>query len=134
MTTSPQVTDTLREQDQTIDTAISQRDSATLNALLADDFIYTHSNGRSQSKSEFIDGVVGRQDPPRRELSGIGVEQHADIAITRGDLDIHYFDDRPSLYMRYVRLYRLGGDTWRAISQRTVYAIDRNPDTRPSAH
>jgi hypothetical protein len=29
--------------------------------------------------------------------------------------------------MRYVRIYRLMGDAWRAISHRTVYATDRNP-------
>lgn len=126
-TQAAQSLDALRELDQTIDTAVSERDETVLNSVLADDFIYTHSNGRSQSKAEFVDAIKRREDPPRRLLQNIGVEFHDDVAVTRGDLDIHYHDNRPSLYMRYVRVYRFLGDRWRPISHRTVYAIDRNP-------
>jgi ketosteroid isomerase-like protein len=121
------VVDALRALDQRIDTAVSKRDAATLEAWLADDFIYTHSNGKSQTKAEFIDAIAQRENPPDRIDTGIGVEFHDDIAVTRGDLDIEYHDDRPNLYMRYVRVYRLVGDRWRAISHRTVYATDRKP-------
>ena len=119
--------DALRALDQRIDTAVSRRDAATLESVLADDFIYTHSNGKSQSKAEYIEAIAKRDNPPARIDSGIGVEFHDDIAITRGDLDIEYRDDRPNLYMRYVRVYRLSDDRWRPISHRTVYATDRNP-------
>ena len=121
------VVDLIRERDQAIDTAVSQRDSSTLNALLADEFIYTHSNGRSQPKSEFIEAIAKRADPPERVLSDVQVEIHGDIAVTRGDLDIRYHDHRTDLFMRYVRIYRQFGDEWRAISHRTVYATDRKP-------
>lgn len=118
----------LREQDQAIDTAMSERNAPTLDALLADDFVYTHSNGRSQPKVEFVQAILARTDPPRRELSDVGVEVHGDIAVTRGNLDIRYYDDRPNLYMRYVRVYRQFGTEWRAISHRTVYATDRKAE------
>jgi hypothetical protein len=39
-------TESLEATDQSIDTAISEQDRATPETLLADDFIYTHSNGR----------------------------------------------------------------------------------------
>ena len=120
-------TDKLRSLDVAIDTAVSDRDAAVLDSLLADDYIYTHSNGRSQSKSDYIDGIASRDNPPRRLLSDIQVELHDDIAVTRGNLDIVYSDDRPNLYMRYVRVYRQTGGTWRPISHRTLYATDRNP-------
>jgi ketosteroid isomerase-like protein len=119
--------ETLRELDRRIDTAVSERDAATLESILADDFIYTHSNGLAQPKSEFIASIARRSDPPRRVLSDIQVELHGDIAVTRGDLDIRYHDDRLDLYMRYVRVYRQSGPSWRAISHRTVYARDREP-------
>jgi len=121
------VVDFLRERDQAIDSAMSNRDRAQLEALLADDFIYTHSNGRAQPKPEFIAAILQRSDPPRRLLSDVQVEMHSDIAVTHGDLDIHYHDNRPSLFMRYVRVYRQVRDEWRAISHRTAYATDRNP-------
>jgi len=120
-------TDTLRSLDVAIDTAVSDRDAAVLESLLADDYIYTHSNGRSQSKSDYIDGIAGRDNPPRRLLSDIQVELHDDIAVTRGNLDIVYSDERPNLYMRYVRVYRQIANSWQAISHRTLYATDRNP-------
>ena len=119
--------DALRALDQRIDTAVSKRDAVALASLLADDFVYTHSNGKSQPKSEFIEAIARRENPPDRIDTGIGVEFHDDIAVTRGDLDIEYHDDRENLFMRYVRVYRLSGDRWRAISHRTVYATDRKP-------
>jgi hypothetical protein len=47
------------------------------------------------------------------------------VAVTRGNLDIVYHDDRPKLYMRYVRVWRQTSQQWHAISHRTVYAQDR---------
>src|ERR1051326_2267505 len=90
--------DALRALDQRIDTAVSKRDAVALASLLADDFVYTHSNGKSQPKSEFIEAIARRDNPPDRIDTGIGVEFHDDVAVTRGDLDIEYHDDRPNLY------------------------------------
>ncbi len=117
----------LRELDITVDTAMADQDGAVLERLLADEYIYTHSNGMSQPKAEFIGAILGRQNPPRRLLSDVQVEFHDDVAVTRGNLDIVYSDDRPNLYMRYVRVWRRFGEDWRAISHRTVYATDRKP-------
>jgi ketosteroid isomerase-like protein len=127
MTETQSAVQTLTDLDQAIDTAMSARDAAALDSLLADEFIYTHSNGRSQAKQEFVAAIVQRSDPPRRFLSDVHVELHSDIAVTRGDLDIRYLDNRPDLFMRYVRIYRQFGADWRAISHRTVYATDRTP-------
>jgi hypothetical protein len=125
VTQTDALVDALQARDQAIDTAMSEQDAATLDALLAEEFIYTHSNSRSQPRDEFVAAILRREQPPRRLLSEIAVERHDDIVVTRGNLDIVYHDDRPNLYMRYVRIYRLMGDTWRAISHRTVYATDR---------
>ena len=125
--TKTPVQDALREIDQAIDTAMSNRDAARLGALLADDFVYTHSNGRSQPKHEFIAAIAARADPPRRILTDVHAELHGDIVVTRGNLDIRYADARPDLFMRYVRIYRQSGAEWKAISHRTVYATDRQP-------
>ena len=115
----------LRDLDVAIDTATSDQDEANLERLLADEYIYTHSNGKSQTKAEFIAGVLARTNPPRRVLSDVNVELHGDVAVTRGNLDILYNDERPNLFMRYVRVHRLFVDRWQAISHRTVYATDR---------
>jgi ketosteroid isomerase-like protein len=120
-------TEDLRSLDVAIDTAVSDQDATALDTLLAEDYIYTHSNGRSQTKREYIDGITARDNPPRRLLSDIQVELHDDVAVTRGNLDIVYGDERPNLYMRYVRVYRQTTGHWRPISHRTLYATDRKP-------
>jgi ketosteroid isomerase-like protein len=111
--------------DPRMDTAMAGGDGATLESLLAPDFIYTHSNGNSQAKREFIDAIVRREGRPRRNLSEIAGEVHGDVGVTRGNLDVVYYDERPTLYFRYVRVYRRNTSGWQPISHRTVYAKDR---------
>jgi hypothetical protein len=116
---------TFAELDPAMDTAMSARDRNALESLLAADFIYTHSNGLSQDKQTFIEGVCSRDNPPRRLLGEIAAEVHGDVAVSRGNLDVVYNDGRPPLLFRYVRVYRLTEGKWRPISHRTVYATDR---------
>ena len=111
--------------DPKMDTAMAEQDRATLESLLAGDFLYTHSNGMTQSKHEFIDAIMARQDPPRRDLSECVGELHGDVGVTRGNLDVVYSDGRPRLLFRYVRVYRNVGGQWHPISHRTLYATDR---------
>ena len=110
--------------DPKMDTAMAKQDRATLESLLAGDFIYTHSNGNSQAKPEFIDAIMARENPPRRDLSEIQAELHGDVGISRGNLDVVY-DDGLRLVFRYVRVYRNTGGAWHPISHRTLYAKDR---------
>jgi ketosteroid isomerase-like protein len=117
--------ETLIGLDPKMDTAMAEGDGATLEALLAPDFIYTHSNGTSQAKRDFIDAIVKREGRPRRDLSEIAGEVHGDIGVTRGNLDVVYADGRPTLLFRYVRVYRQNASGWQPISHRTVYAKDR---------
>lgn len=118
----------LRELDAKIDELASKGDLDALGALLAADFRYNHSTGHSQSKSEWLEGLrplVGRRE---RIASSIEIELHGDVAVAMGDLDIVWADGRHN-YDRYVRVYRLMDDQWRAVSQRTVPAHDRVPAT-----
>jgi hypothetical protein len=115
----------LRELDVAIDTAVSGRDAATLDRLLADDFVYTHANGKPEPKRECIAAAVARADPPRRILHDLQVEPHDDIAVTRGTIEFIYTDARPNLYLGFVRVHRLLDSGWRAISHRSFYVVDR---------
>jgi ketosteroid isomerase-like protein len=116
----------LRELDIAIDAAVSGLDAATLDRLLADDFVYTHAGGKPEPKREFIATAVARVDPPRRILHDLQVEPHGDSAVTRGTIEFIYSDARPNLYLGYVRVHRLLGDAWRAISQRSFYVVHRS--------
>jgi ketosteroid isomerase-like protein len=112
--------------DALMDNSISAKDVATLETMLGDDFVYTHSTERSDPRPAFLAWVAGRTPNSRRELSDIQVEFHDDIAVTRANLDIVYLDESRK-YLRYVRVYRRLNDGWKLISSRTVNATDREP-------
>jgi hypothetical protein len=111
-----------------IETAVSGRDAATLDRLLADDFVYTHAGGTPEAKREFIATAVAREDPPRRVLHDVRIEPHGDIAVTRGTIEFIYTDARPNLYLGFVRVHRLLDDGWLAISHCSFYVVDRVVD------
>ena len=129
--TTIQASEELCRLDAEIDAAITSQDGAALERICADDFMYTHSDGKmTQTRSEYIrlHVTAKRSDtPPSRVLTDQQAEVHGDIAVTRGDMTATYSDGRPTLYRRYVRVYRMDGGRWRAISSRTLYALDRAP-------
>jgi hypothetical protein len=117
----------LEERNLAIDEYCSTGDAVRLAPLFAEDFRYTHSNGLTQNKQEYVDAVAKRKDPPLRRLSENIVDIHDDVGIVRGNIDVVYADGKPQLYLRYVRVWRLKAGQWVAIFQRTVLATDRKP-------
>jgi ketosteroid isomerase-like protein len=119
---------TLRDIDASVDQLASKGDFEALSALLASDFRYNHSTGKSENKTEWVEGLkrlVGQRD---RVTSSIQVDVHGDVAMAMGDLDIVWKDGRRA-YDRYVRVYRQMDGNWRVIFQRTLPAHDRAPAT-----
>jgi len=110
--------------DARIDELASTADAA-LPALLAEDFIYVHSNGLRQDKKVWLESLEPLAGKRQRVVSNVLVDLHGDIAVAMGDLDI-VWDDRPTVKNRYVRVYRQTGDGWLVIAQRTVPGYDRN--------
>jgi ketosteroid isomerase-like protein len=115
----------LLEIDVRIDSLASDGGFDALSALLADDFRYIHSTGLAQSKSEWIEGLRRLVGQRRRVVTNLIVDQHDDVAIVTGDLDVVWNDGRRALD-RYVRVYRRDGGAWRAFFQRTFAASDRD--------
>jgi hypothetical protein len=112
--------------DITIDELASKGDWYALAALLADDFVYSHSTGLVQDKQAWLASLkplVGRRN---RVATGVAVEAHGDVAIVKGNLDVVWFE-APTKYNRYVRIYRRQDGAWQAISQVTSPAPDREP-------
>lgn len=127
MTQAAETEAKLREIDVSIDELASRGDFEALEPLLAPDFRYNHSTGRSEDKGEWIAGLrrlVGQRD---RIVSSVQVEVHGDVAVAMGDLDIVWHEGGRHDYDRYVRVYRQQDGRWVAISQRTVRAHDRAP-------
>ncbi len=110
--------------DTRIDELASTADLDALGLLLADDFIYVHSNGKRQDKREWLESLLPLTGRRQRIATQVEVDMHGDIAVAIGDLDIVWNDGR-TVRNRYVRVYRRDARLWRAIEQRTVPALDR---------
>ena len=115
----------LRALDLAIDAAVDRQDAAALDALLADDFVYTHAGGEGEPKRRFIATVVARAEPPRRVLHDLQVEPHGDMAVTRGTIEFVYRDARPNLSLGFVRVHRALTGGWRTISHRSYFVAAR---------
>jgi ketosteroid isomerase-like protein len=111
--------------DSRIDELASEADFPGLELLLADDFVYVHSNGNRQDRKEWLESLLPLAGRRRRVVSHVNVDLHGDVAVAMGDLDV-VWNDRPTVKNRYVRVYRREAGSWRAIAQRTVPAPDRS--------
>jgi hypothetical protein len=116
--------DTLRALDASIDELASNGDFDGLASLLAADFWYNHLTRARQDKAAWLEGLKALVRRRQRVPSSIHIELQRDLAVAMGDLDIIWTGGRHQ-YDRYVRVYRLQGGKWLAVSQRTVPAPDR---------
>src|SRR3954451_13234451 len=71
----------LRALDAAFDAAMSSGDIAALDALAADDFVYTHSGGESQARADFLQAQADRSVRSTRRFFDIRPEAHADFAL-----------------------------------------------------
>lgn len=65
--------------------AFNERDIATLDTLLADDLVYTHSNGMREGKRAFLDRLeTGISRFSRGRVLEASVQIHGDIGVFNG--------------------------------------------------
>ena len=77
--------DLLRSLDRQRFTAQVQKDSLVLNRLLANDLIYTHSNGLVETKQQFIHNLVsGRWNYQSIDTDSVKVRFYGSTAILTG--------------------------------------------------
>ncbi|HLA53082.1 MAG TPA: nuclear transport factor 2 family protein [Flavitalea sp.] len=103
--------------------AVVDADGAKLNALLATDLSYGHSDGRVEGKQELIDKLKdGRYDFVNMELTEQTIKVTGDIALVRNKLDGKTADEgKPNeahLYVLMVWQKTKGG--WSLLARQAV--------------
>lgn len=110
----------LKALDQQRFTAQVNKDSLALNVLLANDLIYTHSNGVAETKSQYIGGILsGKWDYRATEVESATVRIFGPTAILTGRVRITVvLDGKPTpLYMAYTDVWhRTGKKRWQLVS------------------
>ena len=125
-----------------MEAAVVRGDTAALERMLSDDFIFTHGDGwtdggqplKVDTKASWLE-YVKKQPPPYvyRELDSVQVELHGDIALTIGR---YYYLPRTNaptpptshLYVWFERVYQKQNGQWKHLSHRTVKGPVREND------
>ncbi|MBV9859998.1 MAG: nuclear transport factor 2 family protein [Alphaproteobacteria bacterium] len=118
---------TVIELDRKRMNAMAQKDLATLNALLSDDLVYTHSTARLDTKQSLIDGMEsGKTVYTGVEPSGVKAQEYGDTVVLTGSARINVMSggNPVSFGVRFTDVYVKKGGQW----QMVVWHSTRLPD------
>jgi ketosteroid isomerase-like protein len=91
------------------------RDFDALAALLADDMVYTHSNGKLDTKKSLIDALKsGSTVYQSIEPSGVEAIDVGDVVILTGAADIHVNSNH--LRLRFTDVYANRNGAWQMVA------------------
>jgi ketosteroid isomerase-like protein len=126
-TSSEKTVQAIESINRSLEEAIVAKDVGRLEALYANDFVFTHGTGLVQTKGQWLNSL--RSDETRfltRELDSTSVELYEDVAIVTGRLlvcrqsgstDVRYG-------LQYVRVYSMKSGLWQLLSHRTTRQWD----------
>lgn len=92
--------------------AINSGDLAALRAVLSDDYLHVHTNGRIDDLESYLDVV--RQYPRHTQRGAINVRQYGNVAVLVGD-QVNTLDAREMCVVVQQVAVRTGGD-WRFVA------------------
>ncbi|MFW6094517.1 MAG: nuclear transport factor 2 family protein [Pseudomonadota bacterium] len=111
--------DELRRADRRRRDAMISADVAALDALLADELVWTHSSGRKDDKAAFLEKIAaGSADYRSLEVSDDTVSSHGAIAIHHGTLTGRVAVDgrEKELRNRFLSVWARTGETLRLLA------------------
>ena len=112
--------------NRTLDRAVVNKDMPVLQKHYADDFVFTHSDGKVDSKQSWMKSV-GHGHYISREHDSTKVEVHNDIAIVTGKLNIErkvHHPESPQFSIKYVRIFNRRNEVWQLICHRSVLEME----------
>ena len=113
--------------DQKRMAAMCQQDVATLNAILGDDLIYTHSSARVDTKQSLIGNMqAGTTVYTSLEASDVVAQDLGDAVVLTGLARVGVTSSgRPITFgIRFVNVYARRGDQWQMVTWQST----RTPD------
>jgi ketosteroid isomerase-like protein len=99
--------------------AMCQKDISTLNALLADDLIYTHSSARLDTKQSLIGGMAsGTTVYTAITPSDVKAQDCGDTVVLTGAARIHVMSNgKPNQFgVRFTDVYMHRGGQWQMVT------------------
>lgn len=99
--------------------AMCEGDVATLNRLLADSLVYTHSYGGADSKASYLDGIRAKKWQYRKiERPKEDIQLHGDCAVVTGQVRIELLSEgKPkTLNSAYTNVWIKGTKGWQMVA------------------
>lgn len=107
--------------------AMCNRDVATLNALIADDLIYTHSSARIDTKQSLIGNMeAGTTVYTRMEPSEVKAQALGDAVVLTGVAQVGVTSNgRPITFgIRFIDVYANKGGRWQMVAWQSTRLPD----------
>jgi ketosteroid isomerase-like protein len=119
--------DAIRQLEDRRYQAMCEGDTQTLEKLLADSLVYTHSYGGADSKASYLAGVRAKRWQYRKvERPVEDIQVHGDCAIVTGKVRIELTaDGAPKvLISRYTNVWVRRGGTWQMVAWQSTPTSD----------
>jgi len=111
--------DTIRLLESRRYTAMCEADAKTLEELLADSLVYTHSYGGADSKASYLDGIRSKKWIYRAVERPIeDIQVHGDCAVVTGQVRIELLSSgQPKkLNSRFTNVWVKGRQGWQMVA------------------
>ena len=103
--------------------AMTKGDVQTLEEILADDLIYTHSTARIDTKSSFIEAISsGRSKYRSVEREDVKVRQFGDSAVVTGHATFHVAANNSEA--RFINVYATRNVPWQLVAWQSTKMPD----------
>lgn len=112
--------------NRALDRAVVNKDLPVLQKHYADDFVFTHSDGKVDSKHSWVKSVE-HAHYISREHDSTKVEVHDNVAIVTGKLNIErkaHHGESPQFSIKYVRIFSRRNEVWQLICHRSVLEME----------
>jgi ketosteroid isomerase-like protein len=113
------IKDTIRELESRRFRAMIEADAVTLEALLADSMIYTHSSATTDGKASYIAGVKSKKWQYRQIDRPVeDIQVHGDTVVVTGQVRIDILIDGTPKIMnsRYTDVWVRGARGWQMVA------------------
>ena len=104
--------------------AVLALDFESLDQIYSDSFIFTHSTGNVETKSDWLQSLSsGRSSHTERSVDKIAVELHDGVAVTQGRLHVKSNSSNPrwrEYSIWYIRVYAWQDERWQLLSHRSI--------------
>ncbi|MGP8245120.1 MAG: nuclear transport factor 2 family protein [Bryobacteraceae bacterium] len=103
---------------ETYKEAMIHNDTATLDKLLSDDLVFTHSHGEFQNKAQVLKSETGPPHIMRMEFSNTTVKIYGNTALVKGRVDLWHSDS--VVHMDILHVWVRGSKGWQLVARQAT--------------